>query len=143
LKWPSADTSAASLNQLPETQQRRISERTAVGGYISIAEHSGLRLAVPVDRLRWLNNIRNDAVHRGAAPGQEEAGAAVQLMIDFLGAHGRARRTGEREPDGGEWVAVDTDRTHDNVDKRSTMGLDCGAGRLGGTRLAGRATRSH
>ena len=94
-------------DQLPETQRRRISERTALGDYISIAEHSGLQLAVPVDRLCWLNNLRNDAAHRGAAPGNWEAGEAVQVMIDFLGAHGRFRRTGEREPDGGEWVVVD------------------------------------
>ena len=94
-------------DQLPETQRRRISERTALGDYISIAEHSGLQLAVPVDRLRWLNNLRNDAAHRGAAPGNWEAVEAVQVMIDFLGAHGRFRRTGEREPDGGEWVVVD------------------------------------
>ncbi|WP_431946617.1 hypothetical protein [Micromonospora marina] len=93
--------------QLPEGQRRRISERTALGGYISIAEDSGLQLAVAVDRLRWLNNLRNDAAHRGAAPGHWEARDAVQVMIDFLGAHGRLRRIGEREPDGGEWVLAD------------------------------------
>ncbi|WP_431895764.1 hypothetical protein [Micromonospora haikouensis] len=91
-------------DQLPETQRRRISERTALGDYISIAEHSGLQLAVPVNRLRRLNKLRNDAAHRGAAPGHGEAGDAVQMMIDFLGVHGRFRRTGEREPDGGELV---------------------------------------
>jgi hypothetical protein len=94
-------------DQLPETQRRRISGRASLGDYISIAEQSGLQLAVPVDRLRWLNRLRNDAAHRGAAPGNWEAGEAVQVMIDFLGAHGRFRRTGEREPDGGEWVVVD------------------------------------
>ncbi|MGC5023065.1 hypothetical protein [Micromonospora sp. DT47] len=101
-------------DQLPEEQRGRISERTALGGYIAIAEDSGIQLAVPVDRLRWLNNLRNDAAHRGAAPGHREAGDAVQLMIDFLGAHGRLRRTGEREPDGGEWVLADPES--DNVD---------------------------
>jgi hypothetical protein len=80
-------------DQLPEKQRGRISKRTALGDYISIAEHSGLQLAVPVDRLRWLNNLRNDAAHRGAAPSHWEAGDAVQVMIDFLGAHGRLRRT--------------------------------------------------
>ena len=101
-------------DQLPERQRGRISERTALGDYISIAEHSGLQLAVPVDRLRWLNNLRNDAAHRGAAPGHWEAAQAVQVMIDFLGAHGRLRRTGEREPDGGEWVLADPES--DDVD---------------------------
>jgi hypothetical protein len=101
-------------DQLPERQRGRISERTALGDYISIAERSGLQLAVPVDRLRWLNNLRNDAAHRGAAPGHWEAGYAVQVMIDFLGAHGRLRRTGEREPDGGEWVLADPES--DDVD---------------------------
>ncbi|WP_018789007.1 hypothetical protein [Micromonospora sp. CNB394] len=91
-------------DQLPEGLQRRIGERTALGGYIAIVEDSGLQVAVPVDRLRWLNTLRNDAVHRGAAPGDWDVGSAVQVMIDFLGAHGLIRRTGEREPDGGEWV---------------------------------------
>ncbi|MFI7025185.1 hypothetical protein ACIBMZ_20955 [Micromonospora sp. NPDC049900] len=89
-------------DELPERQRGRIGGRTALGDYISIAEHSGLQLAVPVDRLRWLNNLRNDAAHRGAAPGHWEAGDAVQVMIDFLGAHGPLRRTGAREPGGGE-----------------------------------------
>ncbi|MFF0101857.1 hypothetical protein ACFYO8_21285 [Micromonospora sp. NPDC005257] len=91
-------------DQLPERQRGRISERTALGGYVSIAEDSGLPLAVPVDRLRWLNSLRNDAAHRGAAPGRSEAGAAVQMMIEFLGVYGRFPRTGGREPDGGELV---------------------------------------
>ncbi len=93
-------------DQLPEAQRGRISERAALGEYISIAERSNLQLAVPVDRLRWLNKLRNNAAHRGAAPGHWEAGDAVQVMIDFLGAHGRLRRTGESEPDGGEWMVV-------------------------------------
>ncbi len=90
--------------QLPEPQRNRINERTALGDYISIVEHSGLQLAVPVDRLRWLNDLRNDAAHRGAAPDHHEAGNAVRVMIDFLGAHGLLRRTGEHEPDGGALV---------------------------------------
>lgn len=102
-------------DQLPETQRRRINERAALGEYISIAEHSDLQLAVPVDRLRRLNKLRNDAAHRGAAPGQWEAGDAVQVMIDFLGAHGRLRRTGEVEPDGGEWVLIDSDDVDDDL----------------------------
>jgi hypothetical protein len=101
-------------DQLPERQQARIGKRTALGDYISIAEHSGLQFAVPVVRLRWLNILRNDAAHRGAAPGHWEAGDAVQVMIDFLGAHGRLRRTGAREPDGGGWVLADPES--DDVD---------------------------
>ncbi|WP_202420461.1 hypothetical protein [Actinomadura rayongensis] len=89
-------------DQLPAKQQGRIGERTALGDYISIAEHSGLQLAVSVDRLRWLNRLRNDAAHRGRAPSQWDVGAAVKVMIDFLGAHGRIRRTGEHKSDGGE-----------------------------------------
>ncbi|GAA2135329.1 hypothetical protein GCM10009844_00470 [Nocardioides koreensis] len=101
--------------RLPDRQRERISERTALGGYISIAEQSDLELAVPVDRLRWLNDLRNDAAHRGEAPTHWDAGNAVQVMIDFLGAHGRARRRGEREPDGSEWVMVEpeSDDAHD------------------------------
>jgi hypothetical protein len=40
-------------------------------------------------------------------------------MIDFLSAHGRLRRTGEREPDGGEWVLADSGDAEDeegNID---------------------------
>lgn len=106
-------------DQLPPTQRQRISERTALGDYIAIAEHSGLQLAVPVDRLRWLSHLRNDAAHRGAAPSHWDAGDAVQVMIDFLSAHGLLRRTGEREPDGGEWVLADSGNAEDgprNID---------------------------
>jgi len=97
-------------DHLPENQRNRINERTALGDYIAIAGDSGLQLAVPVDQLRWLKNLRNDAAHRGAAPDHWQAGKAVQMMIDFLSAHGRLRRTGEREPDGGELVLVDPER---------------------------------
>jgi hypothetical protein len=102
-------------DQLPATQRQRISERTALGDYISIAEHSGLQLAVPVDRLRWLSRLRNDAAHRGGAPSHWDAGSAVQVMIDFLSAHGLLRRTGEREPDGGEWVLADSENAEDEA----------------------------
>ncbi|MFF3867129.1 hypothetical protein [Micromonospora sp. NPDC001898] len=91
-------------DQLSERQRGRISERTALGGYVSIAEDSGLPLAVSVDRLRWLNSLRNDAAHRGAAPGHSEAGAAVKMMIEFLAVYGQFPRTGGSEPDGGELV---------------------------------------
>ncbi|MBB5871877.1 hypothetical protein F4553_005256 [Allocatelliglobosispora scoriae] len=94
-------------SQLPQRQRDRIGERAALGVYLSIAENSGLPLAVPADRLRWLTDLRNDAAHRGAAPDHVEAGNAVQVMIDFLGAHGRLRRTDEREPDGGELMLAD------------------------------------
>jgi len=99
-------------NQLAEKQRERITGRSALGDYISIAEDSHLALAVPVDRLRWLKNLRNDAAHRGAAPNNWDAGTAVQVMIDFLGTHGRLRRTSEREQDGGEWVLADPENDH-------------------------------
>lgn len=95
--------------ELPETQQRRITERSALGDYISIAEHSRLELAVSFEKLRRLNKLRNDAAHRGQVPGGWDAGAAVQVMIDFLGAHGRFRRRDEREPDGGELILLEDD----------------------------------
>lgn len=90
--------------ELPERQQNQINERTALGGYISIAEHSHLELAVDVERLREVNKLRNDAAHRGEAPDSWAAVTAVQVMMDFLGAHGRYRRTGTSELDGGELV---------------------------------------
>ncbi len=99
----------ALADELPETQRKRVRERAALGDYISIADHSGLQLAVQVDRLRWLNKLRNDAAHRGAAPSHWEAGDAVQVMINFLGAHGRVRRADVAEADGGEWVVTEPD----------------------------------
>lgn len=90
--------------KLPEKQQKRIDDRTALGDYISIAEHSHLELAVDVEKLREVNKLRNNAAHRGEAPDSWAAVTAVQVMMDFLGAHGRYRRTGSSEPDGGELV---------------------------------------
>lgn len=92
--------------QLPESQQKRISDRAALGDYIAIAEASHLELALPFDRLRQLNRLRNDAAHRGKAPNNWEAAAAVQVMIDFLGFHGQYRRTGVEELDGGEVTLI-------------------------------------
>ena len=94
-------------DEIPEKQSRRITNRAALGDYISIAELSGLRLSVTVDRLRSLNDLRNDAAHRGAAPGAWAAADAVQVAIDFLGAHGSIRRSTESEPDGVEWRTVE------------------------------------
>ncbi len=94
-------------NQLPESQRNRISNRTALGTYISIASNSGLPLAVPTDRLLRLNELRNGAAHHGSAPGSWEAGEAVQVMIDFLSAHGLLRRTDKQETDGSEFVLLD------------------------------------
>ena len=104
-------------SRLPEAQRRRITDRSALGDYIAIATDSKLQLAVEANQLRWLKNLRNEAAHRGAAPSNWDANAAVQLMMDFLGAHGRILRTGERELDGGEFVLVepergDTDQPH-------------------------------
>lgn len=96
-------------DQLPEAQRNRINQRTALGGYIDIAEQSHLQLAVPVDRLRWLNNLRNDAAHRGATPGHLDTYSGVQIMIDFLTSYGQIPRENEREPDGGEWISLDSD----------------------------------
>lgn len=96
-------------NDLPKTQQERINDRIALGGYISIAEQSHLELAVPFDRLRQLNKHRNDAAHRGQAPNNWEVGIALQVMIDFLANHGRYRRTSASEPDGGELMLDDPD----------------------------------
>lgn len=92
------------LATLPEKQQKRISDRTALGDYISIAEDSHLVLEVSTDRLRQLNKYRNDAAHRGQAPSDWETADAVQVMIDFLGAHGLYRRTATADPDGSGFV---------------------------------------
>lgn len=99
--------SLAERGRLPEKQRKRINGQTALGGYISIAELSDIPLVVPIDRLHRLRKIRNDAVHRGAAPGHAAAGEAVQTMLDFLGGHGLMDRASKHEPDGGEWVPVD------------------------------------
>lgn len=92
---------------LPEKQQKRINDRTALGDYISIAEDSHVVLEVSIERLRQLNKYRNDAAHRGQAPSDLEAADAVQVMIDFLGAHGLYRRTGQADPDGSGFVVSD------------------------------------
>lgn len=95
-------------DELPEKQRKRIDDETSLGKYISIVEASRLKgLAVPVDQLKWLNKLRNDAAHRGLAPSNWDAGDAVQVMINFLGTHGKIRRTGEVEPDGSEWIVAD------------------------------------
>ena len=109
----------ALAEQLPANQRARINERTALGDYIAIAEHSHLQLAVPVDRLRWLKQLRNDAAHRGAAPGPWEAADAVQVMIDFLGVHGQFRRMSESEPDGGEFTLGNLDNAKKEDDSPS------------------------
>lgn len=95
--------------QLPDKQQKRITERTALGDYIDIAEKAGLRLALSCDDLRWINNMRNDAVHRGAESNNWDAGIAVQRMLYFLGAHGAFRRSEKREVDGSEWIVAEAD----------------------------------
>jgi hypothetical protein len=77
------------VNALPEEQRGRIEKRTTLGGYVAIAKERHLQLAVSIERLRWLVRLRNDAAHRGAAPGDWDAGKAVQVVIDFLGTHGR------------------------------------------------------
>lgn len=96
-------------DQLPESQQRRLGNSPSLGTYIDIAEKSQLTLAVGYENLRWLSTLRNDAAHRGEAPSNWDTGTAVQIAIDFLGAHGRFARAQEREPDGSEFVLVDPD----------------------------------
>jgi hypothetical protein len=91
---------------LPPRQRERLNDRTALGGYIDIAEQSQLPLEISVERLRWLSSLRNDAAHRGEAPNNWDAGKAVQIAMDFLGAHGRYTRRPERDPDGSEFVLV-------------------------------------
>lgn len=93
-----------SSDELSESQRKRINERSALGDYISIASDSHLELAVPFERLRSVNKLRNDAAHRGEVPDNWAAGTAVQVVIDFLGAHGRYRRSGLRQADGGELI---------------------------------------
>ncbi|MCM3612987.1 hypothetical protein M3672_00865 [Microbacterium enclense] len=88
---------------LPAPQQKRVNDRTALGDYISIADDGKLPLAVSFDRLRDLNKRRNDAAHRGEAPSDRDTVLALQVMIDFLGAHGALPRKPQREPDGGEF----------------------------------------
>lgn len=95
------------IDRLPEPQQGRLSSNPSLGTYIDIAEKSQLALAVDYEKLRWLSALRNDAAHRGEAPSNWDAGTAVQIAIDFLGAHGRFQRTEEREPDGSEFVLID------------------------------------
>ncbi|OAH42902.1 hypothetical protein AYJ66_17070 [Dietzia cinnamea] len=85
-------------SQLPVKQRNRISARSALGDYISIAEHSHLQIAVPIAQLSWVNRLRNDAAHRGMSPNDSDTGDAVQIMIEFLGAHGRIRHYGDGDP---------------------------------------------
>ncbi len=96
----------ADSGDLPENQRKRIKPSTALGDFIDIAERSNLPLAVTFDRLRLLKDRRNKAAHEGKAPTTWDASESVQTMIDFLGAHGLYRRTGEREPDGGELLVA-------------------------------------
>lgn len=101
----------ARRDDLPLGQRRRLDkrgERAALGDYVDIAEQSELPTKVTYERLRWLNTLRNDAAHRGAAPTNWDAGMAVQVAIDFLGAHGRYSGRQERESDGGEFVLIES-----------------------------------
>lgn len=102
-------TVRAVYDQLPANQQKRVHDRTASGGYISVAKESGLELAVDPERLVWLNKLRNDAAHRGITPNPFDTANAVQLMIDFLSKHGEYKRTEKIEPDGSEWIVLDED----------------------------------
>ncbi|MDQ0537712.1 hypothetical protein QF011_000242 [Curtobacterium flaccumfaciens] len=89
---------------LPPKQQKRLDRKPSFGTFISIAEDSGLTLQVTYERLRSLNELRNNAAHRGLAPSDLEAVRAVQVMIDFLAEHGVYRRMATSEPDGSEFT---------------------------------------
>ncbi len=89
---------------LPPNQQTRIDRKPGFGTFISIAENSGLTLQVSYDHLRSLNDLRNEAAHRGAAPGDLEVVRAVRIMMEFLAHHGHYRRMTTPEPDGSEFI---------------------------------------
>lgn len=89
--------------RLPEKQRKRIKASSALGDYIAIARDSGLKFAVDLERLKWLKDLRNDAAHEGRAPSGWDTTTAVQLMMDFLGAHGEVLRT-EGAPGASEWI---------------------------------------
>ncbi len=97
----------ARADELPARQCARLDNSPTLGAYISIAEASGVEFNVTFDDLRRLSRCRNDAVHLGQAPSSWDTASLVQIAIDFLGAHGLMKRTGEREPDGSEWVIAD------------------------------------
>jgi hypothetical protein len=121
-------------DELPEKQRGRITDRSALGDYISIAEHSKLKLAVPVERLRWVNKMRTDAVHRGAGPSNWDAGDAVQVMIDFLGAHGRIRHTGN-----GNWTAASGFQSRPRTTTRAALSCSRRSRTVVRSRVDGRA----
>lgn len=101
----------AHKDRLPEAQLRRLSERSALGELISIADNAGIEFAVPLEDLRALKRLRDAAAHRGTVPtgwaGDLESLRAVQTMIDFLSAHGPYRRTATTESDGSEWIVAE------------------------------------
>ncbi|GAA3525101.1 hypothetical protein GCM10022234_22550 [Aeromicrobium panaciterrae] len=99
----------AASDQLPERQRARLNERPTLGMFVSIAQASGIEFDVPFERLRYLTKSRNDAVHRGQAASSWNTADLVQTAIDFIGAHGTYKRTGEQEPDGSEWVLAQSD----------------------------------
>lgn len=95
---------------LKEYHQKRINDpkdHLGLGNYIDMAAAAELELAVSIDALREVKDLRNDAAHHGEAPGAWATGEVVQRTINFLAAHGRYRRSADDEPDGSEWVPVD------------------------------------
>lgn len=90
---------------LPERQRGGVDGAT-LGACISIAKHGGLEFDVPYETLSTLNRLRIDAVHFEKAPNSWDTANAVQIAIDFLGAHGLWRRPGATAADGSEGVAI-------------------------------------
>lgn len=66
------------IDRLTERQKDRINDRSALGDCITIADHSGLPLEVPADRLSVLNRHRNKAAHRGEAPSGWDTAEAMR-----------------------------------------------------------------
>lgn len=104
---------ASRAEELPAAQRNRLDRKPTFGTFIDIAEVSGLKFALPFAHLRDLNKARVEAVHHGQGPSAWDTANLVQIAIDFLGAHGPYRRSGESEPDGSEWVVYDEDTSGD------------------------------
>lgn len=99
-----ADQPTATASACPASTRAIVSWISSRAPGVAITCGIPLPLTIAVDRLRRLNSLRNGAAHRGMALGHQEARDAVQVMIDFLGAHGLRRRSDGQDPDGGEWV---------------------------------------
>jgi len=80
-----------SVETLPSALQLEVEDPKKIrtfGRNITIADQAEIQLAVPVHRLRKLNDARNDAVHHGHAPSASKVAKIVQISIDLLASHG-------------------------------------------------------